>query len=114
MRPTDSAEAPLVQVADLFSGVASVAAENYERFCEWQRDKSPTESLFAHEGNRPSRSQEPKCEFLDALYEECKRRQYGISLRTERMLQTRGQYTPLNFWPYTPQRTDDRAPTKGG
>jgi hypothetical protein len=37
----------------------------------------------------------------------------GVSLSTHGYLRTPNPANPLNFWHYTPQHDEDRAPTRG-
>jgi len=113
--PRDSHEEPLVQLADLFVGMAVYSRTHYSRYELWQRCSGPQRPLFEEEGpasGRISSADRERCQVLAMLDALCKRRRLGVSLRTNRGLRTPGPKNPVNFWWYEPQSEADKAPVK--
>jgi hypothetical protein len=112
--PQKSDERPLVQVADLFAGMAVYSCLHHERFLYWLRDGEPR--LFAEVSpvNLTPADRE-RCRVLDSLDRSCQKFGFGVSLRTNRRLQTYEPdrpKRPINFWWYEAQHENDRAPTR--
>jgi hypothetical protein len=112
--PCQSHEEPLVQMADLFVGLAVYSRSSYNRYEQWQRNCSQQQMLFADEmpSVRLSRSDRERCCVLAELDAVCKRQKLGVSLKTNRGLKTFNPANPVNFWPYEAQHEEDRAPVK--
>lgn len=100
----------LIQIADLFSGIAVFSKENYEKYEKWANQKVP--SLFDTEETSFSNREEYRFRLLNFLDDKCKNEKLGVSLKTHRCLNTPNPNNPLNFWYYTPQSEQDKAPIK--
>jgi hypothetical protein len=112
--PQESHERPLVQVADLFAGLAVYSREHHERFLYWFRADEPKLFMDIAPVNLSTGDRE-RCRVLDSLDRLCKMYALGVSLRTNKRLQTYepdSQGRPINFWWYEAQHKDDRAPTR--
>lgn len=122
IKPVSSACNPLLQLADLFAGLAVFSREHYDALAQWRRERETQLTLFASEDSEDgdglggtktvSRSIRERCYVLDHFDKLCKSRKLGVSLKTERGLRTFDHRKPINFWPYTPQHPLDKAPTK--
>jgi len=113
--PCKSHEEPLVQLADLFAGLAVYSRTSYDCYKAWQSGSTPQLPLFEEEGEesvQPSRSDQERCQVLDKFDALCKRRKLGVSLKTYRGLRTRDPKNPVNFWWYEPQCEEDKAPVR--
>lgn len=112
--PCQSHQEPLIQMADLFVGLAVYSRSSYERFEQWQRNHSQQQMLFA--GQMPSgqlsRSDRERCAVLAKLDAVCKKQKLGVSLKTNHGLRTFDPTNPINFWWYEPQHEEDKAPVK--
>jgi hypothetical protein len=112
--PQKSDERPLIQVADLFAGIAVYSCEHHDRFLYWLQAGLPKlfklgPPLELSTGDRE------KCYVLGQLDGSCKKHAFGVSLRTNRRLQTfepDSLKRPINFWWYEAQHLNDRAPTR--
>lgn len=113
--PGNSREHPLLQLADLFAGLAVFSREKYDDYQRWLETTSPQKRLLTNEDeevSNPSRSARERFHVLKAFYEECKRRKLGVSLKEKRGLWTPKPQNPINFWIYEPQSLEDKAPIK--
>ncbi|MHA1336278.1 MAG: DUF3800 domain-containing protein [Promethearchaeota archaeon] len=108
----DSKETTCCQIADLFAGISVFSINVFSKYILWQ--ESQQRSLFKRE--TPSFSNREKARFevirhLDIL---SKRKKLGVSLRTNQGFFTFNPKNQINFWRYTPQHENDKAPTKIG
>lgn len=112
--PVSSAERPLLQLADLFAGMAVFSRERFREYEAWLPSAAGQAQLF-DDGNHlvgsSRRSQErfQSLAFFDKL---CKKHKLGVSLKTDRGLRTFNPENPLNFWVYEPQHPLDKAPRR--
>lgn len=89
--PAHSDAEPLIQVADLFVGLATYSRDAYDTYERW---------LAAPSDTRPSLSASDRyrCHLLDDFFTLCKLRNLHVSLRTNRGLRTYDASPPLCFW----------------
>lgn len=115
IKDVTSANHPLLQVADLFAGLAVFSWDKYERYNEWCTDRSPQASLFGdgQRSLRQSHSERERFQVLKHFDDECKKQRLGVSLKTKKGLWTPDPMKPINFWVYEPQHLEDKAPTRG-
>lgn len=108
----DSASEPLIQVADLFAGMAVYSVESYATIEKWRSTQSPT--LFDGDSDvgEFSNADRFRCAFIHDFDQRCKEFKLGVSLRTHRRLRTMKPASPLNFWHYQPQGDYDNAPVR--
>jgi len=101
----NSAGEPLVQVADLFAGMARFSHEDNGGCAEWverSRDESQgilIPSMAWDKGNK-ERSNECRYRLIGGLYRLCHRHRLYVSLRSEKHLRTWRPQNPINFWDY--------------
>lgn len=109
-----SCEHPLLQLADLFAGMAVFSRDRFDAYQAWLAAKDPQSLLFEDRKEAPdaSRSSSERFSVLRYFDDACKRRKLGVSLKSERGLWTPKPENPLNFWMYEPQHPEDKAPTK--
>lgn len=110
--PVSSKEHPLLQLADLFAGLAVFSREQFHEYQRW---------LSVHGGQRvpceeesvelPRRMQE-RFRVLRKFDCLCKNYKMGVSLKTKKGLWTPKPENPINFWIYEPQHPDDKAPRR--
>jgi len=115
IRPAVSGECPLLQVADLFAGLAVFSRVKFNEYSAWLRSTNAQTSLFSSEcvPQAISASTRERCQVLRELDGMCKARKLGVSLKRNRGLRTLNPENPLNFWLYEPQHDLDKAPTRG-
>ncbi|MGQ9526078.1 MAG: DUF3800 domain-containing protein [Armatimonadota bacterium] len=113
--PLQSAEHPLLQMADLFAGMAVFSRDKFDEYQAWLRAGSKQSRLFEDvpDAVYPSHSSRERFKVLRRFKECCKLRKLGVSLKTKRGLWTPKPENPLNFWLYEPQCPEDKAPTRG-
>ena len=114
--PCQSDEA-LIQMADLFAGLAAYSRSSYDCYEMWRRTCAPVRQarLFPLEQEAPTRlsgSDRERCQVLDKFNDLCKSRRMGVSLESHRGLKTFGPTNPINFWWYEPQHDEDKAPVR--
>jgi hypothetical protein len=101
---------PLIQVADLFAGLAVYSRTSYDIYERWK--------LMSASGNQVSRqsaeftkSHWERCQVLEYFDGQCKGNKLGVSLRQGRGLHTFNPNKPVNFWWYESRAKGDVAPT---
>jgi hypothetical protein len=98
-----SHEQPLIQLADLFAGLAVYSRDGYDLYERWLCDPPELRglSLVPPDENDPtarySASDRARCLLLDDFFTTCKFRHLGVSLRTRRGLFTGDPAKPLAF-----------------
>jgi len=107
-----SHEEPCCQIADLFAGMSIFSRTHYDLYEKWAEFTKPSLPLFPKEEPEMTNTQKNRFPILQYFDEGCKARKLGVSLKTNRYLQTPNPNNPINFWPYTPQHDMDKAPTK--
>jgi hypothetical protein len=113
--PCRSHEEPLVQLADLFAGLAVYSRTSYDRYAIWQGENSDQGALFKNEkfsNIKLSKSDKERCLVLSEFNKKCKNKKFGVSLQTGKGLKTFDHSKPINFWWYEPQHEADKAPCK--
>ena len=115
-READSASTPFVQLADLMAGMAAYTCTKAGVVKELLAEE-PTDQMDLLPRNVPespaaTRTDEGRLQVVSHLYQECRDRSLGVSLRSNGYLRTYDGRRPVNFWHYEPQHPQDRAPTK--
>ena len=113
LTPVKSHVTPVVQVADLFAGMAAFSRKHEGVFKEWTEATDPQQQIFGQsEAPALSNRLRERFQVIPELAAKCRARRLGVSLRTEGYLVTKNPIYPLNFWHYVPQNDRDRAPTR--
>lgn len=114
VRSVSSHEHPMLQLADLFAGMAVFSWNQFDAYQAWLEANSKQSRLFENreETAEPSRSSKERFQVLRHFDVWCKKYKLGVSLKTKRGLWTPKPGNPLNFWMYEPQHPEDKAPTK--
>lgn len=102
---------PLIQVADLFSGLAVFSKDSYSGYSQWKQQKAP--SLFEEENILFTNRESYRFKLLDLFNNRCKAGKYGVGLDSKQCLFTYDPNNPINFWHYEPQHDNDKAPIRG-
>lgn len=112
-REANSEEKPLVQVADLFAGLAVFSILKFQQFSQWDQENNQTADMFGIPNSFSySGADVVRFEVLRYFYQHCKAKSLGVSLRSEGGLKTPYPNNPINFWRYAPQSAYDKAPTR--
>jgi len=114
VQPVESAENPLLQLADLFAGMAVFSRAKFDEYQAWLASASPHIPMLGEAGTSggPSRTSEQRFQLLKNFDDLCKGRKLGVSLTQKRGLWTPRPQNPINFWIYEPQHPEDRAPQR--
>lgn len=116
--PCDSKHEPLIQLGDLYAGMAIYSRDSYNMYRHLARTLFTTVkqlSLFDVEIDnsiKPSRADKERCRLIFEFNKLCKSKKLGVSLDTYQGLRTRDPNNPINFWWYEPQHYLDKAPIK--
>ena len=98
----------LIQIADIFAGLARTSYEDYDKYEYWL---SCQQTLIPLDKNI-SNKQECHFEIYKKVDEWAKSYKLRISLKSNGGFHSYDKYGPLNFWFYTPQHDEDKAPKK--
>jgi len=114
IQPVLSGDHPLLQLADLFAGLAVFSRDRFADYQKWLKDKSQQVLLFedADHPSYSSRSSQERFQVLKSFNQACKQKTLCVSLKTTRGLWTPDPKNPINFWMYEPQHPEDKAPLK--
>ncbi|WP_169239714.1 DUF3800 domain-containing protein [Candidatus Roseilinea sp. NK_OTU-006] len=115
IQPVSSGAHPILQLADLFAGLAVFSRDKFDDYQKWLQSTSPQASLFDEDDGSAdsSRSSRERFQVLKKFDELCQERKMGVSLKNKRGLWTPNPENPINFWMYEPQHSEDKAPRKG-
>jgi len=121
IQQVDSIKEPLVQLADLFAGMARYSNEDGRQCVQWlgsqvSKWQSKFKYLCPRNNIKGKDARKRVClyQLIGNLYELCHQYKLYVSLNEKECLRTRNRTYPINFWPYEPQGGYDKAPTKGG
>jgi hypothetical protein len=114
--PTSSSKEPLIQLADLFSGISRYSREKGTQYLNWLNTTEAKENpgLFLFEENINSDSSKAdliRFSLLRDFDRSCKKNSLGVSIKEKNYLWTPKPNAPVNFWSYAPQGDYDKAPT---
>ncbi len=109
----DSKDYRLVQIADVFAGVAAFSYNNYSDYTDWLKNTTGSLSFdFAQKeisNNKTAKKQNHKFQFLDAVNTRCKKFNKYHSLKSKHGLCSFGPDYGMNFWFWD----NDRSVLKG-
>lgn len=113
INPSNPKDSPLLQLADFFAGLAGFSYRKFDEYSEWIEKQARAIKLSSSPKIiSPSNSDRNRFAVLEQFYIKCRENKLGVSLKTSRGLRTRNPAKPINFWMYTPQHPNDKAPTK--
>lgn len=119
----DSIQEPLIQLADLFSGIARYSGEKGYYCVQWLhshpsyfgKEHQLEFDNFCPKNNETTGHDRCIYQLIGNLYKTCKKYKLGVSLATNNRLCTmysKVHNRPINFWNYKPQDKYDTAPVK--
>ena len=112
-RSVRSHEQPLVQVADLFCGLAVFSRLKFGAFRGWNDALVGQGSLFdGMPSSSMSQGDVERFKVLQQFKDRLDAAGLGVSLSSTGGLRTMNPTQPLNFWWYEPQHVRDKAPAK--
>ena len=113
IKESNTYENALIQIADIFAGMARTSYEDYDNYEKWlnrgQQSLFPNENLNNVELSGKDKHRFKIYEFVD---KHSKRKSWSVSLKTNNGFYTFDKSKPLNFWFYRPQHDEDKAPLK--
>lgn len=110
---SNTGENALIQIADIFAGLARTSHDNYENYEKWLNQGQ--QSLFPNENPYKiniSNKDKHRFKIYRFINNHCKRKSWSVSLKTKKGFSTYDKLKPLNFWFYKPQHEEDTAPLK--
>jgi len=113
--PVTSQEQPLLQLADLFAGMAVFSRCQFDAYQEWLKTQSGQPPLIETDEETTAQSSKRsilRFQVLQHFDEACKKHKLGVSLKRKRGLWTPDPQKPINFWMYEPQQPEDKAPIR--
>ena len=113
VNPVDSEDDPLIQIADLFAGLAAFSWNRHVEYQRWRLKQLGQLDMFddgAH--TELSRSEAYKARILQFFEGQHRRHSLGIIQSKQEGLKTRDPTEPINFWLYVPQIEEDKAPRR--
>lgn len=115
--PQCSHKEPLIQLADLFAGLAVFSRNKGASFVGWLSTEESKHQLVLFDREQDVTEKASKADLvrfhlLKRFDECCKQKRLGVSVRTRRYLHTFNPENPINFWNYEPQHEMDIAPIR--
>lgn len=111
--PIKSESSTLIQVTDIFAGMACYSYTDFSRIQNWRSHNSEQLSMFEPDPcDNISNSQRERNIVLNLFLAQCKNSRLGVSFESSNGLYTPNPSNSLNFWFYRPQHIYDKAPTK--
>lgn len=113
VKESNTSENALIQIADIFAGLARTSYEDYDKYDKWLNQSQ--QSLFPDEEKKSiDISVKDKHRFI--IYQfidvNSKHKSWSVSLKTNKGFRTYDKFKPLNFWFYIPQHEEDKAHLK--
>ena len=108
---------PIIQMADFFIGLGIFSYAKFDAYEQWLRTDDAANDMFGYEDmytGKLSNSDNVRSELLKYFDDACKMRHLGVSLKTNRGLQTIPVNNPLSYWAWCPQHEMDKAPIRTG
>jgi hypothetical protein len=104
VKELNSAGEPLIQLADLFAGMARFSYED-NGCAKWVDKWKPDEErelipYMAQDKKSTQKVKECRYRLIAGMYNLCHRHSLYLSIKTEGHLKTRRHESPINFWPY--------------
>lgn len=100
---SNTSENALIQIADIFAGLARTSYDDYDNYDKWMNQAQQT--LFPDDKpDEPDVSSKDKHRFkiYKFINEYCKHKSWAVSLKTNKGFSTFDKHKPLNFWFYRP------------
>jgi hypothetical protein len=118
IEPCDSVKEPLIQLADLFAGMARFTKEESDNCVQWldswgQKGQPQLPNFICDiVQDEATQTKQNRFQFIGEFKSICDKFRMGVSLRDKGYLCTFHPAYPINFWNYEPQYEYDRAPRR--
>lgn len=100
---------PLIQMADIFAGIAKSSFKDYDSYERWLE---PQQQRLFETPQKFTNRQKYRFKIYKLIDEWAKENKLKISLKSTRGFISHNPNAPLNFWLYKPQHKNDKAPTR--
>lgn len=113
IKESNTNENALIQIADIFAGMARTSYEDYNKYDQWLNGVQQT--LFSDENSNKlkiSGKDNHRFRIYRFVDRYSKRKSWTVSLKKKKGFYTFDKSKPLNFWFYYPQHDKDKAPLK--
>ena len=121
VKPVKSSDQPLVQLADLFAGLAAFSWNRSNEYDRWESKENGQSDMFDRQTDILRGMPSPGISISESYKARILHRFDGQWLRHNgngirhdygEGLKTWNPAIPINFWLYAPQRDDDKAPRR--
>lgn len=113
IQPCLSHETHLIQVADLFAGIAVFSRQNTVEYSKWEHQNSNQLELFEKPPYTTfTNTQQERFPVIRYFKELCKQNKLGVDHVSKKGFITHQPRNSVNFWHYEPQHAKDIAPTR--
>ncbi|OQA86185.1 MAG: hypothetical protein BWY28_02439 [bacterium ADurb.Bin236] len=114
IKPVQSKDTPLTQLADLVAGMAVYSRKEHCKYQGWLKQIGPQNaSLFDEPYSEGLNNTDiERCIIMSSFNDMCKKYRLGVSMNKYHGFRTMNPKYPINFWWYVPQHEDDKAPVK--
>lgn len=102
----------MIQVADLFAGMACYSKLEYSKFMDWMVEDDGQMTMFDMNFKDFNDTHRSRFSVMKDFHEACTAGKLGVGLNTHGCFRTVDPKNPVNFWWYTPQHINDKAPTR--
>lgn len=109
LNPSTTEEKNLIQIADIFAGIARSSFEDWEDF---NLMGDPEQTRLVKIDKSPTGRQQHRFKIYRLIYRWAKKNKLRISLNGTKGFLSHDPDSPLNFWVYKPQHEKDKAPIK--
>ena len=114
----DSKNEPIIQLADLYAGLARFSRKNKDKCISLIENSKNRRNLFPNghpkKKDDVSKADKVKVDLIKLLNDKCKEFKLGVSLEKKGYLWTPNPNNFINFWNYETQHDQDKAPVKNG
>ncbi len=111
IEPSDSKNHPLIQLADLFAGMGAYSYGHFEKYQSWKEQNETQTSMFNDNNEDFSNSEEERFKVMKDFNNKCKDNKLQIAFESKEGFYSHDPSKFINFWLYTPQHSEDKAPT---
>jgi len=114
IKVSNSKKELFIQIADYFAGLGVYSYGHFDKYKNWLNSRSRQKSFFNSnlKKKKLSRSEEIRFPLLESFIDQCKKNKMTIGIESTNGLKTHDSRNNINFWPYQPQSTYDKAPIK--
>lgn len=114
--PSNSKQEPLIQLCDLYVGMAIYSRSHYKKYCHYAETLPSRQMVLFDRGESSlivlSKADKQRCQMIYDFNNLCKVKKLGVSLASYKGLRTPNPKYPINFWWYKPQHELDKAPLR--